>query len=46
MQLLGLIGMILIGAGLIGEPQWAIYEGIITQVLGVVMRLVTKESIT
>ena len=45
-QFLGLVGMILIGLGVIGEAQWAMYMGIITQVLGVIMRLVTKEAIT
>lgn len=45
MQGLGLIGSILIGAGLLGEVNWALALGITTQVLGIIIRLVTKGAI-
>jgi len=45
-QGLGLVGSILIAAGLLGESQWALYNGIATQVLGVIIRLVTKDEVT
>jgi len=44
-QGLGLIGSILIGAGLIGEVQWTLYLGVATQILGIIIRLVTKGAI-
>jgi len=44
-QGLGLIGSILIGAGVMGESSWALYLGIATQALGVVIRLVTKGAV-
>ena len=45
-QLVGLVGMVLIGLGVVGETQWALYCGVITQVLGVVIRIVTKGAVT
>jgi len=45
-QFLGLIGMVLIAAGIIGETQWALYIGVITQVLGIIIRLITKGEVT
>ncbi len=44
-QLLGLVGMCLIAAGVIGEETWALYVGIATQVLGIIIRLVTNGEI-
>ena len=44
-QALGLIGMLLIGGGIIGETQWALYLGIATQALGIIIRVVTKGEI-
>ena len=44
-QGLGLIGSALIGAGLMGEATWALYLGIITQILGIVIRVVTRGAI-
>ena len=44
-QFLGLVGSVLIGTGILGDTQWALYSGIITQVLGVIMRLVTKDAV-
>ncbi|MDP2218516.1 MAG: hypothetical protein Q8J68_14660 [Methanolobus sp.] len=45
-QLLGLIGMILIATGIVGSAQWALYCGILTQVLGIIVRFVTKGEVT
>lgn len=45
-QFLGLVGMILIASGMIGEEQWAFYVGIATQVLGIFIRFVTKGEVT
>lgn len=45
-QILGLVGMVLIGAGIIGEATWTLYVGIVTQILGIVMRAVTKGAVT
>ena len=44
-QGLRLVGSILIGAGLLGETAWALYLGIATQVLGVIIRIVTKGEV-
>jgi len=44
-QALGLIGSVLIGAGLLGQEAWALYLGIATQVLGILIRLVTKGEV-
>ena len=44
-QALGLIGMLLIGGGIIGETQWVLYVGIATQMLGILIRLVTKGEV-
>ena len=44
-QVIGLAGSVLIGTGILGDAQWALYSGIITQVLGVIMRLVTKDEV-
>ena len=44
-QGLGLIGSVLIGAGLLGQEAWALYLGIATQVLGILIRLVTKGEV-
>lgn len=44
-QVIGLAGSVLIGTGILGDAQWALYSGIITQVLGVIMRLITKEEV-
>ncbi|MBU0959752.1 MAG: hypothetical protein KKB31_07435 [Nanoarchaeota archaeon] len=45
-QFLGLIGMVLIAAGVVQETQWAMYVGVATEVIGIVMRFVTKGSVT
>ena len=45
LQLLGLIGMVLIAAGIMGEATWAIAVGITTQVLGIIIRFITKGEI-
>ena len=44
-QGLGLVGSVLIGAGLLGEASWALYLGIATQVLGVIIRIITKGEV-
>ena len=44
-QVIGLAGSVLIGTGILGDAQWALYSGIITQLLGVIMRLVTKDEV-
>ena len=44
-QGLGLIGSVLIGAGLLGQETWALYLGIATQALGILIRLVTKGEV-
>lgn len=44
-QGLGLIGSVLIGAGILGQETWALYLGIATQVLGILIRLVTKGAV-
>jgi len=44
-QGLGLVGMILISAGLVGDADWAKYLGIATTVLGVVIRFITKGEV-
>ena len=46
LQFLGLVGMGLIASGVVGEATWAIYCGILTQVLGIVIRLITKGEVT
>jgi len=45
-QLLGLIGMILIAGGLVGQEQWVLYVGVITQILGIFVRIITKGEVT
>ena len=45
-QALGLVGMILIGLGIIGEETWAKYLGYITTALGIAVRFVTKGAVT
>ena len=44
-QGLGLLGMILIGTGAVGEANWALYLGVATTVLGVIIRLITKGAV-
>jgi hypothetical protein len=44
-QGLGLIGMVLISVGLVGDDDWAKYLGIATTVLGVVIRFITKGEV-
>ena len=44
-QGLGLIGMVLIGAGVMGEASWPLYLGIATQVIGIIIRFVTKGEV-
>ena len=44
-QFLGLLGMVLIGSGLIGEASWPLYLGIVTQVIGIIIRFVTKGGV-
>lgn len=46
LQALGLVGMVLIAGGVVGEANWAMYCGVATQVLGVIMRLITKGEVT
>ena len=45
-QFLGLIGMVLIATGVIGEASWPLYLGIATQVIGIIIRFVTKGEVT
>lgn len=44
-QFLGLVGMVLIATGVVGETEWAIYCGVATQVLGIIIRFVTKSEV-
>ena len=45
-QGLGLVGMILIASGAIGEATWAQYLGIATTLLGIIIRFATKGAVT
>lgn len=44
-QVIALLGTCLIGAGIVGEAQWAVYSGAASQILGIVMRFITKSEI-
>ena len=44
-QGLGLVGMILIGTGAIGESSWTTYLGLATTALGIIIRLITKGAV-
>uniref|UniRef100_A0A6M3LM17 Uncharacterized protein n=1 Tax=viral metagenome TaxID=1070528 RepID=A0A6M3LM17_9ZZZZ len=44
-QGLGLIGSILMAAGIVGQESWTLYLGIITQGLGILIRFITKDEV-
>ena len=44
-QVIGLVGTLLMGGGIIGQEQWVLYSGLATQVIGIIMRLVTKDPV-
>ena len=44
-QGIGLVGTVVMAGGFVGQEQWVMYSGLATQILGIIMRLVTKEPV-
>ena len=44
-NLIGLVGMVLTGTGVLGQPDWLQYEAVALAVVNVAIRLVTHQPI-